>query len=211
MLIHTYFQNFFSKKLLLVVMLFASLFSFMPTVVSAAAVDDKATTYCNGKAEEAACEYGFKAGFEDKKGGVCWAKYDNERKNDKYEACVGGKAEGKKQATAKPEDNFKGDKKCGEVGTFFDFGCGSVDPKSGGSNNPIFQILLTVIAWLTAGVMVAVIGGIVYGGFLYMTAQDNASQTQKGIMVIVDSMIGLIAFGLMWTILNFIIPGGIYN
>ncbi len=211
MLINPYFSNFFSKKLLFAVLFFVTIFSFIPTVVLADAASDKASEYCNGKPKESACEYGFKAGYEEKKGGVCWAKYDNERKNAEYKACAAGKAEGTKQKNAKTEDKFAGDKKCGDVGTFFDFGCGGVDAKGGGSNNPIFRILLTIIAWLTAGVMVAVIGGIVYGGFLYITAQDNASQTQKGITVIVDSMIGLIAFGLMWAILNFIIPGGIYN
>lgn len=211
MLINPYFQNFFSKKLLFALLFFVSIFSFTPTAVLADAAGDKASQYCSGKAEAAACEYGFKAGYEEKKGGVCWAKYDNERKNDKYKACADGKKEGTKQKNAPTEDKFAGKEKCGNVGTFFDFGCGAVDPKGGGSNNPIFRILLTVIAWLTAGVMVAVIGGIVYGGFLYLTAQDNASQTQKGIIVIVDSVIGLILFGLMWTILNFIIPGGIYN
>lgn len=201
-----------------------ALFDIKPAYAGTA--ETKAQEYCakyTGKNKES-CEHGFVKGYNKSTGGDCF-KYTKKELPDGtssakikahaiYKACADGKVTGKNQVDkdtgAANKQELKGSK-CGEVTTFFDFSCGGdADSKSANDKNPIFRILLTIVAWLTAGVMVAVIGGIVYGGYLYMTAQDNAGQTQKGITVIVDSVIGLIAFGLMWTILNFIIPGGIY-
>lgn len=226
----------FTHFLLLTLLVTSFLAVFTPTYASAAQVDSDAKSFCDGKNYQnsgndktnlgKSCQKGYIAGFKGSSGGDCfsWAKKnspssfkeDQIKNTDLYKACAVGKVQGKadKKGTATgsaaAKQEFKGSD-CGSVKTFFDFSCGSgTSNKSGGSDNPIFRILLTVIAWLTAGVMVAVIGGIIYGGFLYMTAQANASQTQKGIQIIVDAVIGLIAFGLMWTLLNFIIPGGIY-
>jgi len=102
--------------------------------------------------------------------------------------------------------------KCGDVKTSIDFGCdGSTNSKSGGSANPIFQILIIVIRFLSVGVGLAVAGGIIWGGILFVTARGNSSQTQKGVTVIVNSVIGLLLFIFMFAILNFVIPGGIFS
>ncbi len=164
---------------------------------------------------KSACILGFTTGYNrtDKNKATCHKKVTHDEAKAEYLACADGYVAGLDARKATSKNQTYDGTDCGtQVKTFFDFQCGTdADRDSGDSDNPIFRIMLTVIAWLTAGVMVAVIGGIVYGGFLYMTAQDNAGQTQKGITIIVDAVIGLIAFGLMWTFLNFIIPGGIYS
>ena len=71
-----------------------------------------------------------------------------------------------------------------------------------------WAILLQVINILTAGVGVAAVGGIVYGSILYTTAAGSAEQTKKAITIIKDVVLGLLAYMLMFAILNFIIPGG---
>ncbi len=231
-------KHYKAVQLLFIAILSIGFLSILPyNYVSAANTDEKATQYCDSQNitdpdKKSICKFGFEKGYNRTTGGVCFGKVKDimKTKYDKdigslaainanpiakalYEQCRDAKTAGSQMRgsddSAANGQNF-GDKKCGEVSTFFSYGCDGADNKSAGDKNPIFRILLTIVAWLTAGVMVAVIGGIVYGGFLYMTAQDNASQTQKGIKVIVDAVIGLIAFGLMWTILNFIIPGGIY-
>jgi len=165
--------------------------------------------------ERSACVLGFTTGYNktNKNQATCHKKVTDDETKKEYKSCEDGYVAGETAGAANSKNQTYDGTDCGtQVKTFFDFQCGvDADRNSGDNDNPIFRILLTVIAWLTAGVMVAVIGGIVYGGFLYMTAQDNAGQTQKGITIIVDAVIGLIAFGLMWTFLNFIIPGGIYS
>jgi hypothetical protein len=102
---------------------------------------------------------------------------------------------------------------CGGVATYFDFRaiCAGYNEKQGGGKNPIIAIALAVVGWITALVGVAVVGGIVFGGFLYTTARDNASQTQKGITIIVNSVVALIAWTFAYVVINFIVPGGLFH
>lgn len=100
---------------------------------------------------------------------------------------------------------------CGDVKTYFKFDCGSVDTKKGGNQNPIIAFALIAVGWITGLVSLAVVGAIVYGGFLYLSAQDNSSQTQKGIEVIVNAVIGLLLLISFYAIINFVVPGGLFN
>ncbi len=77
--------------------------------------------------------------------------------------------------------------------------------------NPIYIWLVWILRFLSAGVGIAVVGGIVYGGILYLTARDNSSQTQKAVNVITNSVIGLLLYILMFAFLNYLIPGGIIS
>src|SRR5687767_1842788 len=40
--------------------------------------------------------------------------------------------------------------------------------------NPIVQLALALVGFLAGGVILAVVGGVVFGGYLYMTARGNA-------------------------------------
>lgn len=82
---------------------------------------------------------------------------------------------------------------------------------AGKTDNGIWSLLLTAINILSAGVGVAAIGGIVYGSILYTSAGGSADQTKKAIEVIRNVIIGLIAYALMFAVLNFIIPGGLFG
>ena len=102
--------------------------------------------------------------------------------------------------------------KCGDINTYFNFGdlCKGNSDK-GGSDNPIYGILITTVNILAGLVSLAVVGGILYGAFLYTTARDNSQQTQKGIQVITDAVIALILFFLLYAVINFLVPGGLFS
>lgn len=78
-------------------------------------------------------------------------------------------------------------------------------------DNPIFFYLKNFLYFLAGGVGLAVVGGIVGGSYLYITARGNAGQTQKGQMFILNSVIGLLLFIFMYAILQFLIPGGLFS
>jgi hypothetical protein len=78
-------------------------------------------------------------------------------------------------------------------------------------DNGVWGILVIALNIMTAGVGILAVGGIVYGAILYSSAGDNASQTKQAIEIIRNVVIGVISFGLMYLILNFLIPGGIFS
>lgn len=93
---------------------------------------------------------------------------------------------------------------CNGVETAIDFGC---DPIT----DPVSALVLTVINFLAIGVGIAVVGGIVYGAIRYTSANGNAAQSQAAIKIIAGSVVGLVIFIFMYSILNFLLPGGIFN
>ena len=83
-------------------------------------------------------------------------------------------------------------------------------PITDATKNGVWGLLLFALNILTGLVGIAAVGGIVYGSILYTTAGGNADQTKKAIEFIRNVIIGLIAYGLMFAVLNFIIPGGLF-
>lgn len=70
-------------------------------------------------------------------------------------------------------------------------------------------ILRQVIMILSILIGIAAVGGITYAAILYASATDNAGQTQKAIEIIRNIAIGLLAYGFMIAIINWLIPGGV--
>lgn len=81
----------------------------------------------------------------------------------------------------------------------------------GSAPNGIWGILLLVINILTAGIGVAAVGGIVYGSILYTSAGGDAANVKKAKDIIVNVVIGLVAYAVMYSFLNYIIPGGLFT
>lgn len=75
----------------------------------------------------------------------------------------------------------------------------------------LWSLLLMAINILTAGVGIAALGGIVYGSVLYTSAGGNPEQVKKARGIFTNVAIGVLAFAGMYALLNFIIPGGIFN
>lgn len=105
---------------------------------------------------------------------------------------------------------------CGanEIETSFSFGgkkCFPKESQNGGATNPIMIGLVEIFNFLAIGVGVVVTGGIIYGAIRYITSNGNASQSQQGVTVIVNSVIGLLLFIFMYAILNYLVPGGLFG
>lgn len=98
---------------------------------------------------------------------------------------------------------------CGGVQTSI-INCPQTSQGPDARNSGIWGILLIALNILTAGVGIAAVGGIVYGAILYTSAGDSAEQTKKAIEIIRNVVIGLVAYGLMYIVLNYLIPGGIF-
>lgn len=74
----------------------------------------------------------------------------------------------------------------------------------------IEDILNMILLVVTTGVGIAAVGAIVYAGVLYITARDNAGQVSKAKTMIMNTVIGVVAYLLMWAFLQWIIPGGVF-
>lgn len=88
------------------------------------------------------------------------------------------------------------------------------DQKAGAKNaedTGIWGLLLLILNIMTAGVGILAVGGIVYGAILYTTSSQNADQTKQAKDIIRNVVIGLVTYGAMYLLLNFLIPGGIFK
>ena len=102
--------------------------------------------------------------------------------------------------------------KCGKADTAIITCNASDDTKDGNlKNNAIWQVLIIALNVMMAGVGILAVAGIVYGAVLYAAAGDNAGQVTKAKGIILNVVLGLVAFGLMYTLLNFLIPGGVFE
>lgn len=95
---------------------------------------------------------------------------------------------------------------CGSAGTFFDWGCNGASDK-----DSILTVLVTISNWLAAGVVIAVIGGIIYGAIMYATSAGDAAKAKSATEIIRNAFIALILYFLMWAFLQYIVPGGLFN
>jgi hypothetical protein len=83
--------------------------------------------------------------------------------------------------------------------------------KDGVENTGAWSLILTVINILTAGVGVVALGGIVYGAILYISAGGSPEQVKKAMEIFTNVVIGVIAYAGMFALLNFLVPGGLFN
>lgn len=74
----------------------------------------------------------------------------------------------------------------------------------------LFKNLVIVINVLTGGIGIFAVGGVIYGGILYASAGNSPEQTKKAITAIRNVIIGIAAYALAYTFLNFLIPGGLF-
>lgn len=79
------------------------------------------------------------------------------------------------------------------------------------SGNGVWYILSTTINILTAGVFIAALGGIVYASIMYTTAGANQEQVKKARTIITNVVLGMVVFAMMFAVLQWLIPGGLFN
>jgi len=79
------------------------------------------------------------------------------------------------------------------------------------SQTGLWQLLLLAINILTAGIGIAAVGGLIYGSILYTSSGAGSDGIKKAKEIIIGVVIGIIAYVLMYSFMNFIIPGGIFT
>lgn len=77
--------------------------------------------------------------------------------------------------------------------------------------NPIWGILIMAIKIMSVGVGILAVGGLVWGGILYASAGDKADQVKQAVTIITNVIIGLLLFVFLAAIVNFLIPGGVFQ
>jgi len=70
--------------------------------------------------------------------------------------------------------------------------------------NPLIQVLSALVG-------VAVVISIIYGGIEYVTSAGDPQRAEAGKKRIIESLVGLAAFMLLYAFLQYITPGGILN
>jgi|InofroStandDraft_1065614.scaffolds.fasta_scaffold07655_7 L-cystine uptake protein TcyP (sodium:dicarboxylate symporter family) len=71
----------------------------------------------------------------------------------------------------------------------------------------IKRLLSLVVTVLLYGIGAAAVIGVVWAGILYLTARDNEAQVAKAKTRLIEVTIGLIAWAMLFTLLQWLIPG----
>lgn len=74
----------------------------------------------------------------------------------------------------------------------------------------IFDVLALGLSIVTYGVGAAAVIGVIISAYQYITARDNAGQVAKAKNRILQIVIGLVIWVLIWAILQFLLPGGLF-
>lgn len=77
--------------------------------------------------------------------------------------------------------------------------------------NPVIGMMLQVVDFLAVGVGIAVVGGIIWGGMLYASSNGDSTKAKQGITAIVNAIIGLLVFMFTYAMINYLVPGGLFN
>ncbi|MDR0591015.1 MAG: hypothetical protein LBG75_00385 [Candidatus Nomurabacteria bacterium] len=81
------------------------------------------------------------------------------------------------------------------------------DDQGGG----IFAILNIVLNIMTVGVGILALVGVTLAAFTYTTAGGSMEKVQKSKERILQVVIGIIAWGVLYVVLQFLIPGGVFK
>ena len=74
----------------------------------------------------------------------------------------------------------------------------------------IWAILGMVVNILTAGIGILAVLGIVISGYQYMTAAGDPGKMAQAKNRIFQVVIGLLIYAVMWSVIEFLIPGGLF-
>lgn len=66
----------------------------------------------------------------------------------------------------------------------------------------LLELLSTLSGWMFAFVLVAAVGAIIAGGIMYVTSAGEAKRTSTAAKMITYALIGVVAAGLAWALVN---------
>jgi hypothetical protein len=73
----------------------------------------------------------------------------------------------------------------------------------------ISDLIAEFMKFLTGLAGIAAVVGIVFGGIKISMAQGNPGQLDQGVKAILNAVLGIVVYILMFAIINFMVPGGI--
>lgn len=118
-----------------------------------------------------------------------------------------GGSGGSGQIKEDPKDWLPGGQTCSMLPEVI---CNAGDKEQGQvEKSALFLILVWILNILTATVGIVAVGALVFAGIIYTSAGGDASKVQKAKQIITDTVIGVVAYGLMYLALNWLIPGGV--
>lgn len=88
------------------------------------------------------------------------------------------------------------------VNTSINFGCSN-------SGNPIADFTFSIIRFLSVGVGIVLVLSLIIAGIQYMTAGGEPQSMAKAKSRIMSTVIALLVYIFAYTILNFVVPGGL--
>ncbi len=79
-------------------------------------------------------------------------------------------------------------------------------PNSARSIEGILKLILSILVY---GIGAAAVIGVVIEGIRYLTARDNEAQVAMAKRRLLEIVIGLALWAVMWSLLKWLIPGGL--
>ena len=101
----------------------------------------------------------------------------------------------------------------GGKGTYnpvIDLGCQG-ENYQGNELNPIMDVLFALLRFLTVGIGLVAIASIIFAGIQFTTSQGDPARTAKAIGRIGTTVGALFLYIVAWALLNWLVPGGIFN
>jgi mannose/fructose/N-acetylgalactosamine-specific phosphotransferase system component IID len=78
-------------------------------------------------------------------------------------------------------------------------------------NNQIVKDLNTIVTILSGIVGIVVIGSLIFAGIRYSLAGDNSQEVSAAKQRIINSFIALVVYIAIFSILQWLIPGGLFS
>jgi hypothetical protein len=75
----------------------------------------------------------------------------------------------------------------------------------------IMGLLILIINILTGAIGIVAVGGVIYGAIIYTQAGGSMEEVKRAKKIIANVVMGLAAYVLMYSFLQYLIPGGVFN
>ena len=92
-------------------------------------------------------------------------------------------------------------------GTFFNWGAAT------GNCPSITETVVIIFNWAAVGVAIVVVAMIIVGAIQYITGSKGGEdkKAKAGMGTIRNAIIALVLYMIMWSLLNFLVPGGVFT
>jgi predicted membrane protein len=187
--------------------------------------------------EGGACRNGYRHGYRGDEGVLvaCISRESEIEYGEKEkQACIDGHSKGSKQRLKDDPNSANSGGKLGSDGEYicgtysdqgrnvrtkFDFGClgtahadnpGSF-PASSKNISPIMDFAFAIIRFLSIGVGIAITIAMIAAGIQYSASEGSAEASTKAKKRIESAITGLVIYIFAFSVLQFLIPGGIFK